>query len=191
MAIQVHTIHEDVQIKFVEDVEKELGRLFLKLTSPDHHSAASVHQEQLVRLRPHISRLRSNRSCLTCLLRMPEKVLSCGHSICEICLQLFGSNGQSGDHTFHLEDCPVCGKFTNRSFRLVPPNAGTRLLSIDGGGVRGVISIIFLRHLHQQLEEFDCPLGEFFDLVCGTSAGKSLQANALEPTDCSCMFKVD
>jgi hypothetical protein len=103
---------------------------------------------------------------------MPEEVLKCGHSICEVCLQIFASDNPSGFHTFHIENCPICGEDENRSFRLVPPNAGIRLLSLDGGGVRGVISIVFLRHLHRRLQDFDCPLGEFFDLVCGTSAGK-------------------
>jgi patatin-like phospholipase/acyl hydrolase len=43
-----------------------------------------------------------------------------------------------------------------------------RILSLDGGGVRGVFAASFLAHL----EEYGCdPLVEYFDLIVGTSTG--------------------
>lgn len=50
-----------------------------------------------------------------------------------------------------------------------------RLLSIDGGGIRGLISIEILGRLEQLLREAyaddDLRLADFFDYVAGTSAG--------------------
>lgn len=48
-----------------------------------------------------------------------------------------------------------------------------RILSIDGGGVRGLIPAIWLEHLEKQLGE---PLHEHFDLIVGTSTGSILAA---------------
>ena len=54
--------------------------------------------------------------------------------------------------------------------RLKPPTAGIRILSIDGGGVRGIIPLESLSLL-QQLLGPDCPIQELVDLGFGTSAG--------------------
>jgi hypothetical protein len=106
-------------------------------------------------------------------MRMPEKVLNCGHAMCDTCLKSHGSKDLEGGYAFKITDCPICGTCSGQSFRLIPPTAGIRLLSVDGGGVRGMVPIIFLSHLEKCLEMLGCPLSEYFDLVCGTSAGKS------------------
>lgn len=43
-----------------------------------------------------------------------------------------------------------------------------RILSIDGGGVRGVFPAAFLASLE---DELDAPIGRYFDLISGTSTG--------------------
>jgi len=43
-----------------------------------------------------------------------------------------------------------------------------RILSLDGGGIRGVFSAAFLARLEQHLEH---PIGRYFDLIAGTSTG--------------------
>src|SRR5262245_31107605 len=57
-----------------------------------------------------------------------------------------------------------------------------RLLALDGGGVRGAITVAFLeeieRVLRQQLGKDEVHLGDWFDLVGGTSTG-SIIAGAL------------
>lgn len=70
-----------------------------------------------------------------------------------------------------MSACILCGVKGEVIFRFVPPTAGARVLSLDGGGVRGVIPLIFLSHLQSLLSQLECPIQEFFDFVCGTSAG--------------------
>ena len=41
-----------------------------------------------------------------------------------------------------------------------------RVLSIDGGGIRGIIPALVLAHLERQM---GAPASEFFDLIVGTS----------------------
>lgn len=43
-----------------------------------------------------------------------------------------------------------------------------RILSIDGGGIKGTVPAAFLAELEQDL---DRPIGEYFDLIVGTSTG--------------------
>lgn len=43
-----------------------------------------------------------------------------------------------------------------------------RILSLDGGGIRGVFPAAFLARLEEHL---DCPIGRYFDLIAGTSTG--------------------
>ena len=43
-----------------------------------------------------------------------------------------------------------------------------KILSIDGGGIRGLIPAIFLANIEGRLKK---PLYEYFDLICGTSTG--------------------
>jgi uncharacterized protein len=43
-----------------------------------------------------------------------------------------------------------------------------RILSLDGGGIRGVFPAAFLARLEEHLE---CPIGRYFDLIAGTSTG--------------------
>ena len=49
-----------------------------------------------------------------------------------------------------------------------------KILSIDGGGIRGIIPAKILYHLEEEAIKKDGPnarLCDYFDLVCGTSTG--------------------
>lgn len=48
------------------------------------------------------------------------------------------------------------------------PTAGARILSLDGGGSRGVILIELLRAIEKAAGH---PINQLFDLICGTSTG--------------------
>jgi len=53
-----------------------------------------------------------------------------------------------------------------------------RILALDGGGVRGIVTIAFLEHVERALREetgrSDLVLGDFFDMIGGTSVGSML-----------------
>lgn len=49
-----------------------------------------------------------------------------------------------------------------------------KILSLDGGGVRGYLTVMILENIEKQLNSrdgSDKPLGEYFDLIAGTSTG--------------------
>lgn len=60
------------------------------------------------------------------------------------------------------------------------------ILSLDGGGIRGIISCIILRYIEEQLQKLDNPdakLGDYFDLVAGSSTGALIAAIILYPDE--------
>ncbi|MFS7952378.1 putative patatin-like phospholipase domain, Acyl transferase/acyl hydrolase/lysophospholipase [Helianthus anomalus] len=71
---------------------------------------------------------------------------------------------------------------------LQPPTYGNlvTILSIDGGGVRGIIpSVIldFLEHELQQLDGEDARLADYFDVIAGTSTGGLVTAMLTAPNE--------
>lgn len=59
-----------------------------------------------------------------------------------------------------------------------------RILSLDGGGIRGIITCVILRYIEEQLQKMDHPnarIGDYFDLVAGSSTGGLLTALLLFP----------
>ncbi|KAK8472784.1 hypothetical protein PHAVU_002G299008 [Phaseolus vulgaris] len=60
--------------------------------------------------------------------------------------------------------------------QIQPPTYGNlvTILSIDGGGIRGIIPATILDFLESQLQELDGPearLADYFDVISGTSTG--------------------
>jgi hypothetical protein len=151
-------------------VKKELCTLFEKLEL-NLTTATAIHLNTLELIWPYSSNLETNQVCLCCLMSMPEKVLKCGHAICDTCVRVFSKLVSKNKYSITI--CMICGLHTHgQYFHLLPPTAGIRILSFDGGGVRGIIPIIVLRHLEQELSLFECKIGDFFDVVFGTSTGK-------------------
>jgi hypothetical protein len=124
--------------------------------------------------RESISKIKTYRSCLACLQRRPEYKYPCDHMICENCCIELGQRGDCDRDLFTFTNCPFCKLTCSMRIRVKPATAGVRLLSIDGGGVRAVIPIQFLRALEQALD-LDIPVQEHFDLSYGTSSGKTIQ----------------
>ncbi|EPS35758.1 hypothetical protein H072_10759 [Dactylellina haptotyla CBS 200.50] len=113
----------------------------------------------------------SHSACLVCLVHSPEHHLQCGHVICTPCLQTYG-NAKPGCIT--IAYCPMHRVerefYPYQIFTIKPPSAGVRVLSLDGGGVRGLSQLIMLEYLENALG-FDLQLTSFFDLIVGTSTG--------------------
>ncbi len=77
---------------------------------------------------------------------------------------------------------PVFSKILNKK-----PYIYTRILSIDGGGVRGVVPAVLLSYLEEKLQQFDdnpdARLADYFDLFAGTSTGGLIIAGLLTPDE--------
>ena len=54
------------------------------------------------------------------------------------------------------------------SWLRLPDSVATRILSIDGGGIRGLIPALVLAHIEDQCQK---PAAELFDVIAGTSTG--------------------
>lgn len=143
-----------------------------KGTAVEQEVAARLHGTRI--LRPFFRRWKgvdkfiSHSACLACLVSPGEHSLPCGHVLCTPCLEDFGI--ARGPTLIEMKFCPLHDHET--SFRwlvtITPPNAGIRILNIDGGGVRGIIPSMVLKRLEQ---EFGLPVQYFFDLIIGTSTG--------------------
>ena len=172
-AICSHSSDEAIQVQFVSSVLREFQELS-HMRDSEGISTRALHRRMLNTYHNHLARFKSHRSCFCCFMKMPEKVLACGHALCDPCIKIFGHQSSSERNTYELLECLLCGIHHHDSvFRFVPPTAGIRLLTADGGGVRAVVGLMYLQHLDQALAPFGCLVRDYFDFVCGTSAGKA------------------
>lgn len=118
--------------------------------------------------------------CYGCLFGRPEYALPCQHVLCVTCLEDFDETdpNQRYPGTFVHNECIICAASAATSegwphkAHVRPDLAGLRVLSLDGGGVRGIVELIALERLEQHIG-LKIPIGRFFDFIIGTSAGKS------------------
>lgn len=122
-----------------------------------------------------INRRKGNGSSRISVARRPQFGLSCGHSVCENCVRVFGNKNDLNPWVYHVDQCFICGAGVGSlAIRVRPENASIRVLSIDGGGVRGVAPLQFLRTLQDQLRLPNYPIQRHFDLIYGTSSGECI-----------------
>jgi patatin-like phospholipase/acyl hydrolase len=55
---------------------------------------------------------------------------------------------------------------------LKPRCAGARILTLDGGGIRGIVELSVLQALHNAVGLGDFAMRDMFDLIVGTSTGR-------------------
>jgi uncharacterized protein len=64
---------------------------------------------------------------------------------------------------------------TNLSQKLNPSNTPKKILSLDGGGVRGILTLGILKQIETLAREKtnnpNLVLGDYYDLIGGTSTG--------------------
>jgi patatin-like phospholipase/acyl hydrolase len=61
--------------------------------------------------------------------------------------------------------------------RSKPPTAGIRILTVDGGGVRGIVPLKALLQLEEAMNHllgYSGSIQEHFDLAFGTSSGREV-----------------
>jgi len=107
--------------------------------------------------------------CLVCLRSCPEHFQECGHGLCDDCVRTYGRPSFTIEYHFNLDECPLCKHQSKLIVKQLPPTAGYRALTFDGGGVGGVFTLEALSVLESN---FGCPLQDEFDYTIGTSSGK-------------------
>ena len=156
-------------IKGVEITLNQFKRLFAKL-SP-RNSSADVRKEISIEFCRAHSGLRSSTTCFSCMCRQPEHMLICGHAICDVCVVIYGKVSLKTEYHTDLTSCPLCGQPFDMTIRRLPPTKGPMVLSLDGGGVRGLMQIGLLCALEKRLGGH-ASLPQIFDYWVGTSVGK-------------------
>ena len=134
-------------------------------------SSADLRREFL-RSSKLIANIKTNLTCLGCVLQAPEHLLSCGHSLCDNCLLIFATGVPSAEYHFKLDVCIRCQQKARFNCRIKPPTAGVRVMSVDGGGTRGAVPLESMCLLQVLLGNL--PIRDCFDLGFGTSSGKNL-----------------
>ncbi|KAJ5100808.1 hypothetical protein N7456_006860 [Penicillium angulare] len=112
--------------------------------------------------------LYSTTSCFICLNRAPEHMLACRHAMCDNCVVIFGSKSPTAEYHYNVTECPLCACKTELAVRQIPPTKGPNILTLDGGGIRGLVQLGLLR-------SFEKRVGASFirsiDYCAGTSVG--------------------
>ena len=155
---------------YCHDIEMHVKTLFPAIEL-DFETAAELHADNMASFLTAWKSLKSNKTCFYCIRRAPEYKLSCSHAICEDCVQIYGSMVCDKTSHYHVSKCILCVHEGTLSARLKPVTAGCRLLSVDGGGVRGVVPLEFLNLLQQELGD-GLLLQSLIDEAFGTSSGK-------------------
>lgn len=96
-------------------------------------------------------------------------MLSCRHALCDICAVIFGHFGSSNEYQVEVTQCPICERECNMTLRQLPPTKRPVILSLDGGGVRGLIQLGLLCALEKRI---GIPIALLPDLCAGTSVGR-------------------
>jgi len=88
-------------------------------------------------------------------MRMPEKVLDYSYALYNIYIKIYRRRLSLIKYNYYLLSCVLCAlPYRASNFQFMPPSASICILSIDGGGIRGVISLIFLIYIKQTLSNF-------------------------------------
>ncbi|CAK3752481.1 hypothetical protein DOTSEDRAFT_168601 [Lecanosticta acicola] len=141
---------------------------------PEERIALDLHGEHLNQFFEAVgpaSSICSHATCFCCLMDVPEHPLPCGHVLCTACIKAFGKQVKS---TIVVPCCPLHFESTRWArpavIKLKPSGAGVRILSLDGGGIRGIVQLEVLRAIEQTLASH-LPVQSFFDLIVGTGTG--------------------
>jgi hypothetical protein len=154
---------------FIRLLEHEFVKQVEAFAKRSNAVATTWHQEMLTEFKLDWRTIRSVDSCFVCFSGRPQYRLPCRHIVCNNCVRRFAD--KSDLWTFDIHHCFLCRLETSGvNTKDKPPTATARLLSIDGGGVRGIIPLIFLQALEERVG-LPYPIQGNFDFIFGTSAG--------------------
>ena len=91
---------------------------------------------------------------------------------------LFGNPLKSKDAHFIINACILCSNKGKLLAKLKPASAGARVLSIDGGRVRGIVPLEFLTLLQGVLDP-ELQIQNLFEQAFGTSSGEKRKIDSI------------
>ncbi|KAI0474210.1 hypothetical protein F4859DRAFT_521928 [Xylaria cf. heliscus] len=118
---------------------------------------------------PHIRNyLLNHTACFCCLFGQAEHPLPCGHVLCTECIHTYGYAMDA--NWIELPECPFACRGNRRAtpcvIHMKPKLAGIRVVTLDGGGIRGIVELEVLRQIETELG--GVPIQCFIDLIVGT-----------------------
>jgi hypothetical protein len=161
---------------FASLVEKEMNKQFELYIS--YGSSEALHRQLMMGFRREWACLHSDDTCFCCIRRRPQFGLSCGHSLCESCVRIFGRENPLDPWLFHVDACFLCQAESDVRIRVKPDTASVRVLSVDGGGARGRAPLEFIQVLQDSIG-LPYPVQQNFDVIYGTSSGESTPSYAI------------
>jgi hypothetical protein len=142
---------------------------------PSLEKSGKVRKSTLQKYKAIWKMVRSNKTCFACLQAVPDHMLECGHTFCAQCVQEFGKKSEYIEYGWVVDQCILCQcswQDHRHIFRQHPRCAGIRALTLDGGGVRGIVELALLEQVQAAIG-LDISFRELFDIIVGTSTGKS------------------
>lgn len=122
----------------------------------------------------HWPHLHMSTTCCFCLCRSVEHMMPCRHAICDTCVAIFGTINCSAEYHMDLSQCPMCRKSFQFTVRQLPPTKGPVIMTLDGGGVRAMITLGLLRALERRLGSV-IKIHQIANFFSGTSVGMLLR----------------
>lgn len=152
------------------DIESHIISMFSEIKH-GRQSAVALRRRSLEQNSEYCQQMTHRYVCLICLQRNVEHTIQCGHTMCDVCVAIFAAPTRGMECYYSLTTCLFCQENICFQARLLPPTCRARLVAIDGGGARGIISLEFIEELRRVLNLW-YPVQEHLDLIVGTSSGK-------------------
>ncbi|KAJ5611997.1 hypothetical protein N7510_005191 [Penicillium lagena] len=158
--------HSDCPKEHSERISSRFEQQFAQLSS--RRTSSAIRRDILIRFYRRWGGLRSTTTCFVCLCHPPEHMMPCKHALCDTCVMIFGTLSATGKYHVDLTQCPICEERFNITIRQLPPTKHPVILSLDGGGVRGLVQLGLLQALEKR---FGMSMADLPDLCTGTSVG--------------------
>lgn len=161
--------HHDIDVaitwvgNYTDPSDRESLLEITKKNAEDHKAVTirDFWQHHSLYLSSDLFQTPSYRVCLGCLLQLPTEQLACGHILCANCCQ---ENKKSKS----VVKCPFCDKEVLWDHAELPEGAGYRILSLDAGGIRGIVTAMILVQIETLI---GIPITNLFDLIVGSGSG--------------------